>query len=49
MQKKIVKELSEKYNKEEIFIQNIIQITINKGYEFDEAKKIVENYLKTVT
>ena len=46
MQENVVKELSAKYNKEEIFIQNIIQMTINKGYKFDEAKSIVENFLK---
>ncbi len=43
----LVQELSEKYNKEESFIKNIIQMTINKGYEIDKVKIIVEKYLKS--
>lgn len=45
MNESLVKELSEKYEKDELFIRNIIQMTINKGYELNKAKQIVENYL----
>ena len=41
----MVKELSEKYNRDEVFIRNIIQMTLNKGYEINRARIIVEQYL----
>jgi len=47
MSDNLVKELSEKYDKEETYIKNIIQMTINKGYELNIAKKIVEHYLSS--
>ena len=47
MRDNLVKELSEKYDKEEIFIKNIIQMTINKGYELNKVRKIVEQYLSS--
>lgn len=48
MKDNLVKELSEKYNKEEIFIKNIIQMTINKGYNLNETENIVENFLNNI-
>lgn len=48
MKDNMAKELSEKYNKEESFIKNIIQMTINKGYNLNETENIVENFLKNV-
>lgn len=47
MKDNLVKELSEKYNKEEIFIKNIIQMTINRGYDLSKVKLIVEQYLNS--
>ena len=46
MKDNLVRELCEKYNKEEIFIENIIQMTINRGYKLSEIENIVENFLK---
>lgn len=48
MRENLVKELSEKYNREEVFIGNIIQMTINKGYDLNEVENIVENFFENI-
>lgn len=48
MKEVLAKELSEKYNREETFIKNIIQMTINRGYNLNETEHIVENFLKNI-
>lgn len=48
MRENLVKELSEKYNREEVFIGNIIQMTLNKGYDLNEVENIVENFFENI-
>ena len=49
MEEDIVKELSEKYDRKEMFIRYIIRMTIDDGYELNEVKNIAENFLKVCT
>ena len=48
MKDNLVKELCKKYDKEETYIKNIIQMTINRGYNLNEVEIIVENFLKNI-